>query len=57
MQERDFIKYLGCGCCALVVPSCSTTPITERKQLKIYPETTINANAAKLMLNLKKKPN
>ncbi len=55
MQRRDFIKYLGCGCCAFVVPSCSSTPITKRKQLKIYPETTINANAAKAYTAFKKK--
>ena len=55
MQRREFIKYLGCGCCAFVVPSCSSTPITKRKQLKIYPESTINANAAKAYASFKKK--
>ena len=55
MQRRDFIKYLGCGCCAFIVPSCSSTPITKRKQLKIYPESTINANAAKAYASFKKK--
>ena len=55
MQRRDFIKYLGCGCCAFVMPSCSSTPITKRKQLKIYPESTINANAAKAYVAFKKK--
>ena len=55
MQRRDFIKYLGCGCCAFVLPSCSSTPITKRKQLKIYPESTINANAAKAYVAFKKK--
>tara|TARA_B100000963_G_scaffold256165_1_gene224720 strand:- start:555 stop:1379 length:825 start_codon:yes stop_codon:yes gene_type:complete len=55
MQRRDFIKYLGCGCCAIVVPSCSSTPITKRKQLKIYPESTINANATKAYAAFKKK--
>ena len=53
MQRRDFIKYLGCGCCAFVMPSCSSTPITKRKQLKIYPESTINANAAKAYVAFK----
>ena len=55
MQRREFIKYLGCGCCAFVVPSCSSTPITKRKQLKIYPESTINANATKAYASFKKK--
>ncbi len=55
MQRRDFIKYLGCGCCAIIAPSCASTPITQRKQLKIIPESTINANAAKAYASFKKK--
>ena len=57
MQRRDFIKYLGCGCCAIIAPSCTSTPITQRKQLKIYPESTINANAAKAYSAFKKSKN
>ena len=55
MKRRDFIKYVGCGCCSVLVTACSTTPITQRKQLKIYPESVINANAAKAYAQFKKK--
>ena len=55
MKRRDFIKYVGCSCCSVLVTACSTTPITQRKQLKIYPESVINANAAKAYTQFKKK--
>jgi predicted Zn-dependent protease len=55
MKRRDFITYFGCGCCSLMLPSCGTTPITNRKQLKIYPEAAINANAAQAYEKFKQK--
>ena len=55
MQRRDFIKYLGCGCCALAMPSCTSTPITNRKQLKLMSEATVNAKAADAYSKFKKK--
>ena len=55
MKRRDFIKYVGCGCCSVLVTACSSTPITKRKQLKIYPESVINANAEKAYAQFKKK--
>ena len=55
MKRRQFLTYLGCGCCSAILPSCTSTPITKRKQLKIYPESTINANAAKAYAQFKKK--
>ena len=45
-NRRKFIELFGCGCCGLILPSCTTVPITERKQLSIYPEATINRQAA-----------
>ena len=36
---------MGCGCLALGVNSCTTTPITERKQLKLIPEYKLNQQA------------
>ena len=45
INRRKFLGYFGCGCCSLVLPSCSTVPITERKQLSIIPESRINAQA------------
>ena len=35
INRRKFLGYFGCGCCSLILPSCSTVPITERKQLSI----------------------
>ena len=55
MKGRDFLTYLGCGCCSVMIGSCGTTPITQRKQLKIYPESVINSNAAKAYEQFKKK--
>ena len=46
INRRKFLGYFGCGCCSLLLPSCSTVPITERKQLSIIPEATINRQAA-----------
>jgi predicted Zn-dependent protease len=46
INRRKFLGLFGCGCCSLVLPSCSTVPITERKQLSIIPESRINKQAA-----------
>ena len=46
INRRNFLGYFGCSCCSLILPSCSTVPITERKQLSIIPETRINRQAA-----------
>ena len=46
INRRKFLGYFGCGCCSLLLPSCSTVPITERKQLRIIPESRINSQAA-----------
>ena len=46
---------MGCGCCGFVLPSCTTTPITERKQLKIVSEANLNAQAAKIYEQVKEK--
>ena len=55
MNRRKFLSYLGCGCCSFVLPSCSTAPITERKQLKIVSEANLNAQAAKIYEQVKEK--
>ena len=47
INRRKFIELFGCGCCGLILPSCSTVPITERKQLSIIPEATINRQSSK----------
>ena len=46
---------MGCGCCSLMLPSCTTAPITERKQLKLIPEANLNAKAARIYEKVKNK--
>ena len=46
IDRRKFLGLFGCSCCSLILPSCSTVPITERKQLAIIPESKINRQAA-----------
>ena len=55
INRRKFIELFSYGCCGLVLPSCSTVPITERRQLSIYPESSINRSAAKAYENFKTK--
>jgi len=55
MNRRKFLGYIGCGCCSLMIPSCTTVPITERKQLKLIPEANLNAKAAQIYEKVKKK--
>jgi len=54
ISRRKFLELFGCGCCGLLT-SCATVPITERKQLAIYPESFINKQAAGAYINFKKK--
>tara|TARA_Y100001958_G_C21060274_1_gene423308 strand:- start:44 stop:877 length:834 start_codon:yes stop_codon:yes gene_type:complete len=46
INRRKFLSYFGCSCCSLILPSCTTVPITERKQLSIIPESRVNRQAA-----------
>jgi predicted Zn-dependent protease len=55
MNRRKFLTYVGCGCCGMVLNSCATTPITDRKQLKIIPESKLNAQAAAIFEKIKEK--
>jgi predicted Zn-dependent protease len=55
INRRKFLGYFGCGCCSLLLPSCSTVPITERKQLSIIPEARINRQAAAAYENFRSK--
>ena len=55
INRRKFLGLFSCGCCSLVLPSCSTVPITERKQLSIIPEYRINQQAAAAYENFRKK--
>ena len=55
INRRKFLGLFSCGCCSLILPSCSTVPITERKQLSIIPEYRINQQAAAAYENFRKK--
>ena len=46
INRRKFLGLFGCGCCSILLPSCASVPITDRKQLSIIPEATINRQAA-----------
>ena len=46
---------MGCGCLSIGMQSCTTAPITERKQLKLIPEAKLNAQAAQIYEKIKKK--
>ena len=53
MDRRFFLQYLGCGCLTIGISSCSSVPITDRKQLKIIPEANLNAQAAQIYEKVK----
>ena len=55
MNRRKFLSYVGCSCCGYLLPSCTTAPITERKQLSIIPEAKINSQAAQAYERFKSK--
>ena len=55
MNRRKFLTYLGCSCCGFVFNSCSTAPITDRKQLTIVSEAKLNAQAARIFEKIKEK--
>ena len=55
MDRRFFLQVLGCGCLSLGISSCSTVPITERKQLKLLSESKLNAKAAQIYEKIKEK--
>ncbi len=55
MNRRKFLSYVGCGCCGIILNSCATAPITERRQLKIIPEAKLNAQAAQIYEKIKEK--
>tara|TARA_B100000965_G_scaffold311095_1_gene270586 strand:+ start:2894 stop:3721 length:828 start_codon:yes stop_codon:yes gene_type:complete len=55
MDRRFFLQALGCGCLSLGISSCGTVPITDRKQLKLIPESRLNAKAAQIYEKIKEK--
>ena len=55
IDRRKFLELFGCGCCSIIISSCTTVPITERKQLTLLSESYINRQAAALYENVKNK--
>ena len=55
INRRKFLEYFTACTCGLGIASCSTAPITDRRQLKLIPESTLNRQAAQLYENVKKK--
>ena len=55
INRRKFLGFIGYCTCGFVISSCTTAPITERKQLKLLPESTLNRQAAQIYENVKKK--
>ena len=53
MNRRKFLGYLGCGCCNIILTSCTTVPITDRKQLSFFSESKLNAQAAAIYEKVK----
>ena len=55
MNRRKFIHLFSCGCLTMGLHSCTTAPITERKQLKLIPEYKLNQQAKAIYEEIKKK--
>ena len=55
INRRKFLEIFGGCSCGLILASCSTAPITERKKLKLLPESTLNRQAAQIYERVKGK--
>ena len=55
MNRRKFLNIIGCCSCSYIINSCASVPITERKQLNLIPEAKLNAQAAQIYEQVKKK--
>ena len=55
MNRRNFIHLFGCSCLSFGLSACGSAPITDRKQLKLIPESNLNAKAAQLYEKVKEK--
>jgi len=55
INRRKFLEIFGVCSCGLMITSCSTAPITDRKQLKLIPESTLNRQAAQIYEKVKVK--
>ncbi len=55
MNRRKFINLIGCSCLTFGLHGCASAPITDRKQLKLIPESKLNAQAAAIYEKVKEK--
>ena len=55
INRRKFLGLIGCCTCGFIIPACTTVPITERRQLSIFPESYINRQAFHLYEKVKRK--
>ena len=55
INRRKFLGFIGCCTCGLIIQSCTTVPITKRRQLSIFSESYINRQAFQLYENVKRK--
>jgi len=55
INRRKFLEIFGGCSCGFVLAACSNAPITDRKQLKLIPEVTLNKQAAQIYANVKRK--
>ena len=55
INRRKFLEIFGVCSCGLVISSCTSAPITERKQLKLIPESTLNRQAVRIYENVKQR--
>ena len=55
INRREFLEVFGGCTCGIMITSCSSAPITDRKQLRLIPESTLNRQAAQIYENVKRK--
>jgi predicted Zn-dependent protease len=55
INRGKLLRFINCCACGLIISSCTTAPITERKQFKIIPESTLNRQAAQIYEKVKNK--
>ena len=55
INRRKFLELFGSCSCGIALAACGTAPITERRQLKLIPEVTINKQASQIYEKVKRK--
>ena len=54
INRRKFLEIFGACGCSIALTGCSTAPITDRRQLKLIPEGTLNNQAAQIYQKVKR---